>query len=319
MSRTNLALLALLASSSVAAAATPQTTSEYIVDGGFEQATSSGLNAPGWTGSSNLPGVSLVAVGNPSYAHSGANFAILGGAPNSDQTLRQTVTLPANLTSATLSFYVGIVTQEILHEDHDDFHLEIWDLPGNVLATPVSLDNTNSSLSNNTAGDYYHVPSVNLSPYSGQTIQIVFHATNNGSDPTSFFIDDASLQVAATGGGTGCVADLNTLCLNGARFAVSVQWTDFQGNTGPGNVVPNGSPDSGLMWFFGPDNWEMLVKVLNGCPVNNHYWVFAALTTNVQYTIQVTDTSTGEVKTYTNPLGNPSPAITDTAAFASCS
>jgi hypothetical protein len=118
---------------------------------------------------------------------------------------------------------------------------------------------------------------------------------------------------------SGCTPDANTLCLNGARFEVRVQWTDFQGNTGAGNVVPGvSSPDSGLFWFFGPDNWEMLVKVLNGCDVNGNYWVFAAATTNVQYTLQVTDMQSGEVKTYTNPLGTSSPAITDAGAFASC-
>lgn len=117
----------------------------------------------------------------------------------------------------------------------------------------------------------------------------------------------------------GCTPDANTLCLNGGRFEVRVQWTDFQGNTGPGNVVSGASsPDSGLMWFFGPDNWELLIKVLNGCGVNGHYWVFGAASTNVAYTIQVTDTQTGQIATYTNPLGTASPAITDTGAFAAC-
>jgi streptogramin lyase len=116
-----------------------------------------------------------------------------------------------------------------------------------------------------------------------------------------------------------CVRDAITLCLNGERFIVQTQWTDFQGNTGFGQVVAGvSSSDSGLMWFFGPDNWELLIKVLNGCGVNDHYWVFGAASTNVQYTMQVTDTQTGEVRTYTNPLGTSSPAITDAAAFASC-
>jgi streptogramin lyase len=118
---------------------------------------------------------------------------------------------------------------------------------------------------------------------------------------------------------SSCLPDANTLCLDGARFIVQAQWTDFQGNTGPGNVVPNvSSSDSGLFWFFGPDNWEMLLKVLNGCAVNDHYWFFGAASTDVGYTIQVTDTQTGDVKTYTNPLGTTSPAIIDTAAFGSC-
>ena len=78
------------------------------------------------------------------------------------------------------------------------------------------------------------------------------------------------------------------------------------------------SPDSGLFWFFSPNNWEMLVKVLDGCRSNGHYWVFAAATTNVEYTLRVTDTDNGVSKQYFNPLGQASPAITDTSAFATC-
>ena len=51
---------------------------------------------------------------------------------------------------------------------------------------------------------------------------------------------------------------------------------------------------------------------------NDRVWVFAAATTNVEYTLRVTDTDSGEVREYTNPLGVASPAVTDTDAFASC-
>jgi len=108
------------------------------------------------------------------------------------------------------------------------------------------------------------------------------------------------------------------LLLNRDRFCVEVAWRDFQGNTGAGRVVPFGSDDSGLFWFFAPDNWEMLVKVLDGCGVNDRYWVFAAATTNVEYTLRVTDTANGVLEEYFNPLGTASPAITDTGAFATC-
>jgi uncharacterized repeat protein (TIGR03803 family) len=119
--------------------------------------------------------------------------------------------------------------------------------------------------------------------------------------------------------GTGCTPDAMTLCLNNGRFQVRSTWTDFQGNTRNGSVVSGlTSTDSGLFWFFGPTNWELLIKVLNGCGVNSHFWVFGAAATDVGYTIQVTDTQTGDVRTYTNPLGTTSPAITDTAAFGSC-
>jgi uncharacterized repeat protein (TIGR03803 family) len=116
-----------------------------------------------------------------------------------------------------------------------------------------------------------------------------------------------------------CPTNAETLCLNQGRFIVNASWTDFQGNSGLASVVPGAnSNDSGIMWFFGPDNWELLIKVLNGCGVNGNYWVFGAAATDVGYTIQVTDTQTGEVRTYTNPLGTTSPAITDTAAFENC-
>jgi Bacterial pre-peptidase C-terminal domain len=115
-----------------------------------------------------------------------------------------------------------------------------------------------------------------------------------------------------------CTPDLETMCLNRGRFRVQAEWRDFDGNTGSAKVVPFGSDDSGLLWFFGPNNWEVLIKVLDGCPVNQHYWVFAAATTNVQYTIRVTDTRTGRLKEYTNPLNRISPAITDTEAFKTC-
>ena len=115
-----------------------------------------------------------------------------------------------------------------------------------------------------------------------------------------------------------CVANDNRLCLNNSQFAVEMTWRDFAGNTGAAVVDPFQGPDSGLLWFFTPDNVEALVKVLDGCSINNRVWVFAAATTDVEYTLTVTDTMTGAEKVYFNPLGNAAAAITDTIAFDSC-
>ena len=78
------------------------------------------------------------------------------------------------------------------------------------------------------------------------------------------------------------------------------------------------TPDSGYFWFFDPANVELTVKVLNGCAVNNHYWVFAAGLTNVNVVLTVTDTQTGQTKSYTNPQGRTYLTILDTGAFATC-
>ncbi len=115
-----------------------------------------------------------------------------------------------------------------------------------------------------------------------------------------------------------CAEDSVTLCLNRGRFRVEVEWRDSRGGAGNGRVVPVSSADSGLFWFFSPENWEILVKVLDGCDINNRFWVFFAATTNVEFTVTVTDSFTGVTREYSNPLGRAADAVTDTAAFATC-
>jgi hypothetical protein len=116
-----------------------------------------------------------------------------------------------------------------------------------------------------------------------------------------------------------CAADATHLCLQQARYRVELSWQDGNGGTGVGSVVPAVvSADSGVLWFFDPNNWEMLVKVLDGCAVNRRLWVFAAATTNVAYTLKVTDTVTGKARSYQNPGGQAAAVVTDTNAFDAC-
>ncbi len=109
-----------------------------------------------------------------------------------------------------------------------------------------------------------------------------------------------------------------TVLLNGGRFAVEVTWKDFAGATGSGELGVR-SEDSAVFWFFSETNWELMVKVLDGCSINQQVWVFAAATTNVEYTLTVTDTQTGVQRRYVNPLGTAASAVNDTDAFSSCS
>ena len=113
-----------------------------------------------------------------------------------------------------------------------------------------------------------------------------------------------------------CVADAETLCLQDSRFEVGVAWWTADGKTGMGSVVRAGTNDSGLFTFFHRDNWEVLIKVLDGCALNGHVWVYGASTTDLGYRIEVTDTVSGTVKEYRNEPGLPAPAITDATAFA---
>jgi ELWxxDGT repeat protein len=110
-----------------------------------------------------------------------------------------------------------------------------------------------------------------------------------------------------------CTPSATRLCLSGGRFAVEARWRDFQGTTGVGTTREL-SGDTGAFWFFGAANLELVVKVLDGRPVNGKIWVFYGALSNVEYTLTVTDTETGAVKTYTNPLGRLA-SVADTAAF----
>ena len=113
-----------------------------------------------------------------------------------------------------------------------------------------------------------------------------------------------------------CAPNATTLCLSDDRFKVQATWQSTS-SSGTANVVEL-TPDTGYLWFFSSTNVEAMVKIINGCGLNSRYWVFAAGLTDTRVQITVTDTKTGSVKTYTNPLGTAFAPIQDTSAFATC-
>ena len=113
-----------------------------------------------------------------------------------------------------------------------------------------------------------------------------------------------------------CAVDATTLCLNSGRFRVQVAWQAIHlGTGGAGQAVPLTS-DTGHFWFFSRSNVELVVKVVDGTSVNGDFWVFYGALSNVQYTMTVTDTTTGVSKTYFNPQDMLASAA-DTSAFQS--
>jgi hypothetical protein len=134
--------------------------------------------------------------------------------------------------------------------------------------------------------------------------------------------DDAlsTLTILDSDGSTAaCVPGPNTHCLLGGRFQVEAVFRAPQGNAGDAGVIPV-SDNSGLFWFFNASNAEMLVKLLDACsvPSFNRFWVFFAATTNVDFTVTVTDTATGVVRQYVNPQGQAALPVQDTVSFDTC-
>ena len=114
--------------------------------------------------------------------------------------------------------------------------------------------------------------------------------------------------------GAPCVASGTVLCLNESRFQVEVSWrVPLQGMAGIGRAEPL-TGDTGYFWFFSANNVELVVKVVDGRAFNGYFWVFYGALSDVEYTITVTDTTTGATKTYANPQGRLA-SVADTAAF----
>jgi hypothetical protein len=198
-----------------------------------------------------------------------------------------------------------------------------WDSDSSLRARVLAADASpvgDDFLVNSSAGGKQGTPAVAV----GSGGDVVIAWDHVGSEPESLESSIRGrrfeLPEVPPAPPTAC-ADPRVLCLGeGGRFQVEVTWDDFEGGSGPGRRVggPVRTDESGLFYFFDPDNWEILIKVLDGCGYNGHYWVFASATTNVGYTITVTDTAAGEDRVYTNPLGTSAAAITDVEAFATC-
>ncbi|HXT20736.1 MAG TPA: hypothetical protein VN923_08310, partial [Thermoanaerobaculia bacterium] len=76
--------------------------------------------------------------------------------------------------------------------------------------------------------------------------------------------------------------------------------------------------ESGYFWFFDRENVEVSLKLLDGCGVNQRYWVFASGTTDVQVALTVTDLVAGRTASYFNPRGVSFAPVLDTSALATC-
>lgn len=91
--------------------------------------------------------------------------------------------------------------------------------------------------------------------------------------------ETASTRTPITSSVVACSPSSTTACIRGGDFAVEVT---------NGRVAATAF-ESVAFYFFSSTNWEVLVKVLNGCAINGRYWVFAAGATGQSYSITVRD------------------------------
>lgn len=125
--------------------------------------------------------------------------------------------------------------------------------------------------------------------------------------------------------GTGpCTPGSTTLCLDDLpgdrRYTVTMRVdSNLLNQHFDAPALQTGSigvTKGGLFYYNNPANPEVLIKVLNGCPLNSRRWVFYAAGTTLGFTIRVIDTTTGVQWTRTNPDGSLAPPVADQLAFS---
>jgi hypothetical protein len=97
-----------------------------------------------------------------------------------------------------------------------------------------------------------------------------------------------------------CRSGPGTLCLLDRRFAVEVDWRNPGNNTSGVGGAGTISNLTGTFTFGDRSNVELMVKMLN---LGDRTAIFWGALSDLEYTLKVTDTTTGVVKTYQNPAG----------------
>ncbi|MFM7143378.1 MAG: S8 family peptidase [Alphaproteobacteria bacterium] len=141
----------------------------------------------------------------------------------------------------------------------------------------------------------------------------------NGVTTPRLRIDHA---LAALGQG-GCVESETRLCLLGGRFSATLTWDDGSGPKPALVAAPKASGDgsaSGLFHFYAsdPSNWEVLVKMIDGCATNGRFWTLVSASTGFGWELAVTDERTGETRTWRHALDGKASGISDFEAFSGC-
>jgi hypothetical protein len=149
---------------------------DLIVNGGFENKTT------GWTAA---PGIITTKAGQT--PRTGTYKAWMNGyGTTHTDTLAQSVTLPAGISSAQLSIWLKIDSEETVTTVVKDTLTLRLKSGSKVLATLGTWSNLDK-------GSSFKNLNFDLTAYKGQTVQLEFEGIENSARQTSFVIDDVSL------------------------------------------------------------------------------------------------------------------------------
>jgi hypothetical protein len=155
------------------------TAPELIVNGGFE------LSRAPWV----LAGPGALYLANGPLPHAGTGYAQLGGGNNRVGSVYQQVAIPSSA-PANLTFWLNVTSLETSSTRRNDtLGVEVRSKSGVLLATLGTFSNLDK-----TAPGNYSQKAFSMAAFRGQTVRLVFRVATNPSLPTTFRVDDVSLQ-----------------------------------------------------------------------------------------------------------------------------
>jgi hypothetical protein len=219
--------------SCVVSAALGQT--NLILDGGFESP-----NGALWW---QISGLGAGIKDNPAAAYDGTGYLALGGASaGSLQAAYQTITLPANTVAATLSYYYNVYSSS---QSSSDVLGVFIAFANGTEAAQVDEETGANSAGGEGPGYYQFMSFFDLTPWTGQTIEIVFQALSSAE--TFFNIDDVAVWVETTADIPSNDYFTNRTVLTGT--SVTVQGNNTFATTESGEPRIRGFSGNNSLWW----------------------------------------------------------------------
>jgi hypothetical protein len=169
-------------SATLGAGVTKRTARDLLANGSFEQGSS---DPSPWITSAK----GIVDNSADADAHDGRWKAWLGGLGRAHvNRLVQTVKIPESESSAKLTFWLAVYTEEVGRRAFDVLNVEVRSPSGTLLRRVAAFSNLD-------AGNGYRQHEYDISDLRGRTVEIVFLAREDTRKATTFLIDDVSLTV----------------------------------------------------------------------------------------------------------------------------
>ncbi len=146
-----------------------------------------------------------------------------------------------------------------------DVHPAVFDIAMMAARGPMQLD---------PAGDFHLLRIAATTPAVNKILGM--------KEVVAVRLDDAPVAETKSAKASSCSGSTSTsVCLGHETSEVTAKYGGVTGK------VASEGWDAAVFWAYSPDNWEILVKNLDGCSINGHGWLFAAAAGTQTYSVKL--------------------------------